>query len=43
MTVAPLHCARIFVSAVVASTCLASAAAAEPQPCQTASKFGPQD
>ena len=43
MTVAPWRSARIFASTVVASACLASAAAAEPQPCQTASKFGPQD
>jgi kynurenine formamidase len=43
MSVARRHSAYIVAAAVVASAFLADAAAAEPQPCQTASKFGPQD
>jgi kynurenine formamidase len=43
MSVARRHSAWIVAAAVVAAAFLAGAAAAEPQPCQTASKFGPQD
>jgi kynurenine formamidase len=43
MTFARSHSARIIAATAIASAFIAGAAAAEPQPCQTASRFGPQD
>lgn len=43
MTAARSHSATIVAAMAVASAFLAGTAAAEPQSCQTASKFGPQD